>query len=193
MATDAYGVVNNATSQATANDFSGIIVGLALPLSAIFISGAAIVVSIILFHIGQKSLKVSEQVIISKQIWDGVGPLNNKLHEWIFGTPDFKELRFIMNPLRDDLNYFGFLIGSGVINEPNIIYYYSTEIFDIKKNVDEINKTYANVREWDVSKEILELIQYMEQERYLLKSRWSSWYRFLIALGQGLSRAQGLG
>jgi hypothetical protein len=175
-----------------ASDFSGIIVGLVLPVSAIVVSGAAIVVSIVLFRIGQKSLKVSEQVIISKEIWDGIRPLNNKLHEWIFGTHDFKELRLIMNSLRDDLNYFAFLAGTGVLNDTYTLYYYSTRISVIKANVIEINKTYANVKDWDVSKEIVEIIQEMEEEFFFIKFRWRHWsffkgavIGFIKGFGQG--------
>lgn len=148
-----------------ANDFSGISVDLALSFLAIVISAAAIVVSLVTFRIGQKSLKVSEQVIISKEIWDAASPLNNKLHEYISGTPDFKELRLTMTSLRDELEYFLFLADKKVIKEPNILYHYYKSFSEFKENVNKINETKADVKGWDVSKDIVVKIQEMEKRR----------------------------
>jgi hypothetical protein len=59
-----------------------------LSVVAIIVSVAAIVVSLILFCIGLRRTKKTEQVRIYREIWSGIGAQNRVIHDWPLGIND---------------------------------------------------------------------------------------------------------
>jgi hypothetical protein len=134
-----------------------------LAVAAIVVSGAAVGVTIVLFRIGQKRSKKSEQIRISREIWNEILKQNRFIHEWpIAEASDRIKLKRYMDSLRNDLDYFVFFVEKGEITEPHILQYYRKKVTDIKSNVNEIYKSYPayiDVKDYKETKEILGLIE----------------------------------
>jgi hypothetical protein len=96
-----------------------------LPVVAIIVSVAAIVVSLGLFRIGHRRTKKTEQVRICREIWSGIGTQNRFIHDWPLGNNDQPsnriKLKAAMDSLKNDLGYFVFFVQKGEIDDPDVL------------------------------------------------------------------------
>jgi hypothetical protein len=111
-----------------------------LSVVAIVVSVTAIVVSLVLFRIGQRSTEKTEQVRICREIWSGIGTQNRLIHEWPLGNNDRIKLKRAMDSLKNDLGYFVFFVEKGEINDPDILEYYCKRVSDVDKDMRLISR-----------------------------------------------------
>jgi len=123
----------------------------------ISIAALAVIVSVLSWTRSRKS----EQVRISKEIWDDIGPRIRAIHEWPFerGEPDFIKLKREMDFVKNDLGYFVFFVEKGEIRDRDILEYYNDRMNDVDKNMQRIMNNYLITKEWEEVKEILEFIK----------------------------------
>jgi hypothetical protein len=150
------------------------------PVIPVVLSAIAIFVSGLLFYFGYRRGKKSEQVRISREIWNEILKQNRFIHEWpIAEASERIKLKRYMDSLRNDLDYFVFFVKEGEISERKILQYYRKKVTDIKANINEIYKSYPSyidVKDFQETKEILGLIEkYNELTDNIKGGKKSKW------------------
>jgi hypothetical protein len=132
------------------------------PVIPVILSAIAIGVSGVSFYFGYRRSKKSEQVHISREIWNEILKQNRLIHRWpIAGAGDRNLLKRYMDSLIIDLDYFVFFVKEGEISERKILQYYRKRVIDIKANINEVYsyEAYEDVKDFNETKEILGLIE----------------------------------
>jgi hypothetical protein len=137
-----------------------------LSVVAIVVSVAAIVVSLVLFRIGQTSTKKTEQVRICREIWEGIETQNHNLRDWValeVTTRQSRESRMklkkALDKLRNELSYLVKLVEIGEMKELFILDYYQDKLLGIHSYVKGTGKLYPDVGAYPETQEILNLIK----------------------------------
>lgn len=140
---------------------------------AIVLAAAAAIVSGLTFYFGYARNKKSEQIRISRDLWDGIRTQNRFIHQWPLTTKDphsadsRMELINALESLKDDLDYFVYLMREGEIEAPIIRQYYRRQLRDAKIhfNVKMIETQHSEMQKY--TKKVLDLIE----EYYLLTGK----------------------
>ena len=124
---------------------------------------AAVIVSVALFSIGYTRSKKSEQIRISRDLWDGIRTQSRIIHEWPLkndSTPQSRmDLIRTLDSLENDLRYFVYLIKKKEIKEPIIKEYYQKQLrdVDVDANVKLIGRQHPEMKRY--TQEIIDLIK----------------------------------
>src|SRR5215216_7754138 len=145
---------------------------MAFDVYGVGLAAAALIVSVVLFIIGHKRSKKSEQVRISRYIWESIRIQYRIIHEWpmkdnaTLQSEDSQkiadsqmEVRRALYLLNDDLSYFVYLVDKGEIVDSSILEYYRKQLSHVHVDVNHIMSWYPHVKEYRPSHEIIEHIK----------------------------------
>ncbi|SRR5215207_8303262 len=134
--------------------------------AALFVSAAAVIVSIATFYLGHTRLNISEQIRISRDIGDRIRTQHRIIHFWPFknaaslsGRESQIEIRGALDSLVSELRYFVFFVEKGVIEEPAILEYYGKQLSGVDTTIKHLVSEHANLNEYPPTKEITNLIK----------------------------------
>ena len=117
-------------------------------------AAAAVIVSVALFYFGHRRSKKSEQIRISRDLWQDIRTQNRFIHEWPLkndqSADSLMKLISALESLEDDLRYFVHLIEIEEIKEPIILEYYGIQLHAVKvySNVEFIGKQHPMMKEY---------------------------------------------
>jgi hypothetical protein len=123
---------------------------------------SALVVSMSLFYVGHTRSKKSDQIRISREIWDRIENQEHIIEGWTIEDPVSRdEMKVVraMNSLKNEMGYFVNLIEEGEIKEAFITEHYRKKLFDIYGTMHYINKQYPDAKQYSATQEILDLIR----------------------------------
>jgi hypothetical protein len=122
----------------------------------------ALGVSTSLFYVGHTRSKKSDQIRISRDIWDRIETQEHIIEGWTVEDPvlrDGMKVVRAMDSLKNELDYFVYLIEEDEIKEPYITEYYRKKLFEIYATMSSINKKYPDAKQYSGTREILDLIE----------------------------------
>lgn len=122
---------------------------------------AAVVTSVSLFNVGHTRSKKSDQIRISREIWDRIETQENIIEGWTTEDPvlrDGMEVVRAMDSLKTSWNIL-YIINQGEIRELFITEYYQKKLLDIYATMHFINKKYPDTKQYSRTWEILYLIE----------------------------------
>jgi hypothetical protein len=127
---------------------------------------ASAVVPALLFYFGHTRSKKSEQIRISREIWDRIETQYHIIKTWTLLKEPVRQsmesrigLKRARGTLRNELGYLVRLVEEDEIQEPFIFEYYQEKLFDIHFIAKSIGKWYADIRGYREMQEILELVK----------------------------------
>jgi hypothetical protein len=108
----------------------GFAIGDIVGIVALGVGIAGLLVAAITFYIGHTRGKKSEQLHISREIWDAMYAQQDSISILLKeDDPDYiKKIVLAINRLRDQLGYFVYLTEKGEINDPVVREYYRKQL-----------------------------------------------------------------
>jgi hypothetical protein len=134
---------------------------MATDIIAIGVSLTALGISIVTFYIGHTRAKKSEEIHISREIWDRIDRPERIIEHWTMddhSSGDSLPPMNTMDSLMKELDYFVYLTENGEIKDPTIREYYRKRLLPIFMTVKTVEAWNADP-EYAIHYEILKLIE----------------------------------
>jgi hypothetical protein len=119
-------------------------------------------VSICIFYVGHKRTKKSEEIHISREIWDRIDMYESIIEKWTVedrSSENTLEMINAMDSLTNELGYFVYLMENREITNYVIREYYRKRLLPVFRTLKFIDKQYPESKESSGTKKVYELIE----------------------------------
>jgi hypothetical protein len=133
-----------------------------IDIVALGVSITALGVSIVTFYIGHTRAKKSEEIRMSREIWDRIDAQEKIIEKWTVAdrnTENNMKMINAMDSLTNEIDYFVYLVENGEINDSVVREYYRKRLLPIFMTAKFIDKQNPESKDYSGTQKILELIK----------------------------------
>jgi hypothetical protein len=125
------------------------------------VSIISLLISTVIFYINHTRTKKSEEIRLSREIWDRIDAREDIIEKWTVGDQSNESTMNMINAmdsLTNEINYFVYLMENGEINKSVVREYYRKRLLHIFRTAKFINKQKPGAREHCGTQKILDII-----------------------------------
>jgi hypothetical protein len=133
-----------------------------IEIVALSVSVISLGISVVTFYINHTRTKKSEEIRMSREIWDRIDTHEDIIEKWTIGDRSVEnnmEMINAMDSLANEMDYFVYLTENGEINDSVVREYYRKRLLPIFKTARFINKQYPESKDYSGTQKILGLIE----------------------------------